>query len=70
MKIMTSQFSQSNDLNSSLNQSTNHFNTSSNNTPPTPKSPFKSIVRANLPNQQRTTVHVRPGQRYKIKNNQ
>lgn len=31
---------------------------SSNNTPPTPKSPFKSTVRAHLPNHQRTIVPV------------
>lgn len=52
------EFSNLTDLNANLSQS-NHFNSSSNNnTPPTPKSPFKSIVRAHLPNNQRTTVQV------------
>lgn len=46
-------FSNLNDLNSaSITVSSN------NNTPPTPKSPFKSTVRAHLPNHQRTTVPV------------
>lgn len=44
-------YSNLNDLNSNL------LNNSSN-TPPTPKSPYKSVVRAHLPNNQRTTVPV------------
>ena len=30
--------------------------------PPPPRSPLKSVVRAYLPNEQRTTVQVKPGQ--------
>ncbi|KAK4337426.1 hypothetical protein RND71_043537 [Anisodus tanguticus] len=51
--------------NSSLNMNSISSFHSNNNTPPTPKSPFKSVVRAFLPNQQRTTVQVKPGQTVK-----
>ena len=50
---------------SNLNDLTNSNLNSSNNTPPTPKSPFKSIVRAHLPNFQRTTVQVKKGETVK-----
>lgn len=40
----------------------NYFNTAGQATYPVPKSPLKSVVRAYLPNQQRTTMQVHPGQ--------
>lgn len=50
-RTQVNDYSNLNDLNSNM------LNNSSN-TPPTPKSPFKSVVRAYLPNDQRTTVQV------------
>lgn len=50
-RAQVNDYSNLNDLNSNM------LNNSSN-TPPTPKSPFKSVVRAYLPNNQRTTVQV------------
>ena len=43
---------------SNLNDLNSNMLNNSSNTPPTPKSPFKSVVRAYLPNNQRTTVQV------------
>lgn len=39
-----------------------HDNSSGGDISPKPRSPLKSVVRAHLPNQQRTSVQVRPGQ--------
>ncbi|RWS25629.1 serine/threonine-protein kinase A-Raf-like protein [Leptotrombidium deliense] len=46
----------------SMSQSVSNGSSSLTHMPSTPKSPFKSVVRAYLPNQQRSTVPVKPGQ--------